>query len=420
MNVDTMRKIDFRLGVPLCWLGTKLLKIARRKANPAATPGKVLLIELSEMGSTILADPAMRKLQRCFAAELHFLIFSKNRPSLNLLETVPAENIFVIREDSLGVLVKDSCKFLLWSRKRKIDTVIDLELFSRFTALLTGFSGACRRVGFHAFHNEGLYRGDFLTHKVPYNPHMHIAKNFIALVNSLLPEDDGPSFARSIIPDNEIVLEKMQVPDSQKAGMIAKVRQECPKFDERLHGIILFNANASELLPQRCWPAEYYAELAGIILKQYACAFILFTGSMAEREGIAAIVAQVGHPRCINFAGKTTLPELTALYSISEFMLSNDSGPAHFAAVTSMPTYTIFGPETPVLYGPLGESTTIYAGVSCSPCVSAANHRKTSCRDNKCLQILRPGQLLATLQPGLQKLGTMPPSGPAPSDQAAS
>ena len=41
-----------------------------------------------------------------------------------------------------------------------IDTVIDLELFSRFTALLTGLSGADRRVGFHRFHNEGLYRGE--------------------------------------------------------------------------------------------------------------------------------------------------------------------------------------------------------------------------------------------------------------------
>ena len=82
--------------------------------------------------------------------------------------------------------VLDTLKFFFWTRKRKIDAVIDLELFSRFTALLTGFSGAPYKVGFHAYYNEGLYRGDFLSHKVAYNPHIHIAKNFIALVNALL------------------------------------------------------------------------------------------------------------------------------------------------------------------------------------------------------------------------------------------
>lgn len=87
-------------------------------------------------------------------------------------------------------------------------------------------------------------------------------------------------------------------------------------------------------------------------------------------------------------------------------MLSKDSGPALFAAVTNMQTYTIFGPETPLLYGPLGNSTYIYAGISCSPCVSAANHRKTSCQDNVCLQVLDPEQIFDVLRPSLMKLNT--------------
>jgi ADP-heptose:LPS heptosyltransferase len=397
-----MRKIDFLVGVPLCWIGTQLNKIIIQ--NTASTPPKkILLIELSEMGSTILADPAMRKLQHSLDADLHFVIFSKNSESLTLLDTVPPQNIFVIREDNLRVMTKDTIKFLIWSRIRKIDTVIDLELFSRFTALLTGLCGASRRVGFHAFHSEGLYRGDFLTHKVPYNAHIHIAKNFIALANALL-NSDNYQFAKSIIHDDEIVLKKIQIPDSRKANMFERIKKEAPHFDKHINKIVLFSSNASDMLPQRCWPTENYAQLARNILNQYESAYILFIGNSTERECVESIVLKVGNPRCLNFAGNTTLLELTALYSISEFMLCNDSGPAHFAAVTNMQTYTFFGPETPLLYAPLGNSVCIYAGMSCSPCVSAANHRKTSCRDNLCLQVLLPKQVLDVIRPSLVRL----------------
>ncbi|MDH5396178.1 MAG: glycosyltransferase family 9 protein, partial [Gammaproteobacteria bacterium] len=157
MKVDTMRKIDHLAGVPLCFLTTLLLKIVSAfKTDKSSEVKNVLLIELSEMGSAILVDPAMRKLQSK-GAELYFVIFKKNAASLHLLATVPRENIYTIREDSLLSLVVDTLGFFLWTRKNKIDTVIDLELFSRFTALLTGLSGAAKRIGFSAFHNEGLY-----------------------------------------------------------------------------------------------------------------------------------------------------------------------------------------------------------------------------------------------------------------------
>jgi ADP-heptose:LPS heptosyltransferase len=69
-------------------------------------------------------------------------------------------------------------------------------------------------------------------------------------------------------------------------------------------------------------------------------------------------------------------------------MISNDSGPAHFAAACGLPTIVLFGPETPSLYRPLGSATAIYAGLACSPCVSASNHRKTACTDNVCMQAI--------------------------------
>jgi ADP-heptose:LPS heptosyltransferase len=85
-------------------------------------------------------------------------------------------------------------------------------------------------------------------------------------------------------------------------------------------------------------------------------------------------------------------------------MVTNDSGPAHFAAVTSLPTFVLFGPETPTLYAPLGNTTAIFAGLHCSPCVSAWNHRHTPCQDNKCLQAITPQAVFDAIKPVLDRL----------------
>ena len=107
MKVDTMRRIDHLAGVPLCFLVTLLTKfLSVFSFRKMPTVKNVLLIELSEMGSAILVDPAMRKLKDK-GASLYFVIFKKNAPSLHLLGTVPKENIFTIREDR-GLLAHGS------------------------------------------------------------------------------------------------------------------------------------------------------------------------------------------------------------------------------------------------------------------------------------------------------------------------
>jgi ADP-heptose:LPS heptosyltransferase len=405
MNVDTMRKIDYYIGVPLCFWGSffqAALKLFKKRSKNI--PKNVLFIELSEMGSAILADPAMRKLRNMAGAKLHFAIFRKNKPSLSLLGTIEDENIFTIREDNLLSFIIDTLKFFFWARKRKIDSVLDLELFSRFTALLTGFSGASNKVGFHAYFNEGLYRGNFLTHKALYNPHMHIAKNFIALVNALLAEKKEIPYSKMLVSDDEIVLSKIKYSDSEKK-LILEIVQDCyKKFKPEKNKIILINPNASELLIQRRWPQAYFEQLIKMILDECSNSLVFITGDPRERQEAEILKNNVDNERCVNFAGKVTLAQLPILYSISEFMVTNDSGPPHFAAVTDMHTFVIFGPETPALYGSLGKSTPIYAGLACSPCVSASNHRKTACKDNICLQIIKPERVFATIKGELEKI----------------
>ena len=78
-------------------------------------------------------------------------------------------------------------------------------------------------------------------------------------------------------------------------------------------------------------------------------------------------------------------------------MVTNDSGPGHFSSVTDLHTVVLFGPETPALYGSLGKSIPITAQLACSPCVSAANHRKTPCQDNVCMKAITVPQVMNQL-----------------------
>ncbi len=401
ISVNTMRAIDHWVGVPLCALASPVVALIDSIKNifshGPSEPRKLLFIELSEMGSAILVDPAMRNAQ-ARGAELFFLIFKSNRASLTLLNTVKPENIFTIDSSSLGRLIKDTLKFLLVARKHRIDTVIDLELFSRFTALLTGLCGARRRVGYHIFHGEGLWRGFMLTRKVHYNPHIHITKNFLSLIHAAFAKEIEVPFSKIHIADSEVRLEQAVIDPTA----LSKVRERIEKLSQTFgiqfkqggQRLILVNPNASDLLPQRRWAQQRFSELIQSLNQLYPNDLILITGSPAEFEYVEKVRAVANVKNALNFAGQVSFAELPALYTLSDVMVTNDSGPGHFSAVTPLRTVVLFGPETPALYGSVGKSIAITANLACSPCVSAANHRKTPCHDNVCMQAITVAQVV--------------------------
>jgi ADP-heptose:LPS heptosyltransferase len=385
MNVDLMREIDRKVGVPLCFLMSIFLWISARIRfikKKAPNLKKILFIELSEMGSAIIVDPAMRKMRDEGGSELYFAIFEDNYKSLVLLQTIPEENIFKMRADGLFTIAKEVVRFMFWCRKHKIKTVIDLELFSRFTALLCALSGARSRIGFASHHDEGLYRGNIINFPVRYNGHVHVSVNFVSLVNTALGKHTNPYSTTAVQPD-ELILAKASIVSTEVETVEDKIRALYPAWKgERL---VLLNVNASDLLPQRRWLPENFATTAKHLLATFSDILLIGTGAPKERDYVQNVVDIVGDKRFVNSAGVFKFEELVPLYSICTLMLTNDSGPAHFAAVTDLKVFVIFGPETPALYLPLGNAEPFYLGLPCSPCVSAANHRKTSCMTRPCI-----------------------------------
>jgi ADP-heptose:LPS heptosyltransferase len=400
MQLKTMRWVDYWIGIPLCFLCTQFLRLLGRPGGPE-NPRRLLFVELSEMGSAVIAVPAIQKARDTLDAELFFLIFKRNADTLRLVPIVPEANVFTIRENGPLTLAVDSLRFLRWARKAKIDTVIDLELFSRYSALLTGLSGARRRVGFHRFHSEGLYRGEMMTHRVNYNGHIHMAKNFIAMVNALLASSPEVPYSKTFISDEEIRLPIQPIAEEAKEEMRRLVWQAYPDYRPDYHRIVLINPNSSELLPQRRWDRENFGALATMMVQEWDDVLVLITGSPAEREEARQMARSLDHPRIVSFAGMHKLEAITALYHISSVLVTNDSGPAHFSAITPIRSIVLFGPETPRLYGSLGNTESITVWLSCSPCVTAANQKNSACNDPVCMRLITPERVLESVRAAL-------------------
>ncbi len=82
--------------------------------------------------------------------------------------------------------------------------------------------------------------------------------------------------------------------------------------------------------------------------------------------------------------------------------MTNDSGPAHFSALTPIRAVVLYGTETAELFGPLSDRATVLGGKTlCSPCVSALNHRQTRCNDNLCMRRITVDEVFFAVQKAL-------------------
>ena len=389
MKLSTMRHIDYFVGVPATFALTGLLRLlgrGRQRRPDGGQPRRILFIELSEMGSTILASAAIRRVQERYPGAQHaFAIFRKNAVSLRLLDLFDERHIFTLRDDSLAHMAADVRAFVRFCRAERIDTVIDLELFSRISSILSLLSGAKTRVGFHNYHGEGLYRGEHLTHRVQYNPYRHMSQNFLALIEALECDPDAIPLPKRAIP---VPPPPLQVPTNAEAFAYVRQQLESCYPLTSAHRLVVVNHDAGSLLPIRTWPLERFAELVRRLLDADSTLLVVLMGIAESEASARAIVARVDDPRCIDFVGRTrTLTDVLQLFHQSELLITNDSGPAHFASLTPIKSITLFGPETPVLYGPLGpDAVHLFASLACSPCLSALNHRSSPCQDNQCLK----------------------------------
>ncbi|MFC1462614.1 glycosyltransferase family 9 protein [Verrucomicrobiota bacterium] len=373
-----MKFLDKYAGWVLCALLTgvdRLLSPFRRRSSSAELPEKaeILVMKFWGMGSTVLCTPFLKVIKdRYPGCRLTFFTLARNRSVVALFPVV--DRILTLEIDNgAWSFISSLLRAMRELRRPRVDVAFDLEFFTRFSAIVAYLTGARQRVGFTAWEK---WRGGLHTKGVPFNRYWHVILNFCNLAGALgLPVPDGPVPMRPRIGDRARVHAAAVLKD---AGL-SKDRFVC------------MNPNCGEIALTRRWPVENFVELSKKILEQWPDTRIAFIGSSQETGFVRPIVRGVGSDRAADLSGKLSVEELAYVLDQADLLITNDSGPLHLGFSVGTRTVSFFGPETPVLYGPVGDEHTIFfRNIDCSPCINVHEDKSFRCtrKSSICLETI--------------------------------
>lgn len=134
------------------------------------------------------------------------------------------------------------------------------------------------------------------------------------------------------------------------------------------------------------WPAERYAALGDRLIQSGAN--VVLIGSPGEKE-VSQEVCKHAQRQPIVLTGKTTVAEATALISIADALITNDTGPAHIGAALHTPTLVIFGPTNPLTTFPMSPNAEIVRRPpDCAPCML-----RNCPIDHRCMTAITPDEI---------------------------
>ena len=407
MHPDTMRLIDRWVGIPLCffasfwpWNKSRVDSSVPFKTGTPPPSDIIVFIGIAEIGALVVAYPAIEEARKQFPkSRICFITAAAGVQTLELMG-FEEEDILLLETDSIKNLLQGLLKIRTHFKEERVSAVV-LEPFARFSTLLSAWIGASQRIGCYRFLNEGVYLGNLLTHRLVYNSHLHASQTYFAMTKAL--NDQGstePLLKETIAPQIRNRL-KISIPEKEQQALWTRLQSKCP--GKKFIKIILINANTSDIIPLRKWPLDSFVELGKQLLENSKITVVL-TGGPDEQDACAELAKKINSERVINFAGETSFKELITLYSISDLLITNDSGPVHFASTTEIPIVALFGPETPKIFGPMSpKAKVISLELACSPCISVFNQKKSSCSDNQCMKQISVQMVVKETQKILRK-----------------
>ncbi len=345
---------------------------------------RLLIRGTNWLGDAVMTAPAMERLRASFP-DAHIALLAtpltaglfQGSPLVNeVIEYRRRENGVKAFFDAVGQI-----------RQRRFDLAL---LFQNAfeAALLASLGGIKQRIGFA---EQG--RSLLLTHKLhrgAENRNRHQTNDYLDIV----AECERVCLGEIFKPANEKPLPSLVATSVQRRAAKDKLVQFAIA-DRR--PLIALNTGATNSRA-KCWPANYFAELADRLAEELNAQIVLIGGA-AEREYADNVFSQITKGRPVNLAGKTSMPELIGLLAECDLLVSNDTGPAHVAAALGTPTLTIFGPTNEFETSPSGlRSELIRAdGIECARCM----HRDCPI-DHRCMTRIAANDVLARARKLLQ------------------
>lgn len=297
----------------------------------------ILVIRLYFIGDVLLSTPVFAALRDSFPGA-----------SITVLVKARAQEVLSGNPDVDEVLVYDAVRRYhspLWAwrlgralRSRRFDLVVDLTGDLRSSWMLLA-SDPGYRIGFN---HTGL--GVLLDRRIPYRAEGHVVDHLLgapALVGASTDRTDP----RIYIKDKE--------------------RRAAREIAGPAGGYLAMAPGSNN--PLRRWPPARYGRLARRAAASLGLSTV-FVGSSAD-ESLCAEAESVSQGAGRSVAGRTDLRMLAASLAGARAFVGNDSGPMHLAAAAGTPVVGLFGPSTPVRFGPRGAPSRVVARTPpCSPC----------------------------------------------------
>jgi len=378
-----------------------LIAPAWRRLRPAPAEGpprRILLVQLDHLGDAVLTAPLTAHLRAAYPdAEIDVLASPSNHEvfeaDANVSRVRIAERTWFERSPSRRGLVAEVWRLGASLREARYDLGIDVR-GDVLSILVLAIGGVARRVGF------AMGGGSFLlTDVAEWSPGRHEVRSRLALLEPLGIEPDFGGRALVHVRDEDRAEVADRLLDAWP-GRSGKRREGRPRArvgrrpDERLHAeefrprppmlaVHLGAGTAAKRWPKRHWKS--------LVERFLADGWRVVIVGGPEDPPLSRLLAP--HDRLVDWSGRLTVPQTTALLERTDLFIGADSGPAHLAASAGALSVILFsGTNNPRQWRPWSSrSLVLRKRVPCRPC-----HQKTCpLADHPCMTGLEPSRVYA-------------------------
>ncbi len=308
---------------------------------------KVLIIRQGAIGDVVHTSNIFRSIKESYpTVQIDYLTSSV--PAQLIEHSPDLRKVIRLEGKSYTYLWKLASKL----RKEKYDVVINLQPSVRFKFL-----------AFMIFSKKTI------TYKKTFK--LHAVENFFRTAKKVFKEIENPNDLKIELPDEVVEKIKLDIPTDKK--------------------IVVLNTQVSLTRQGRKWPIKNFKELALKLIEEYDCNIIV-TGASEDVEKVKPL--ENVHPNIIIVAGKYSILESAAVYSLADIVISSDTGPLHIATAMGKPyCIGLYGAAPVTRTGPWGiNHFALSADLSCIPC----NRRKCTVKEyeqaeiNPCMMAIKP------------------------------
>ena len=156
--------------------------------------------------------------------------------------------------------------------------------------------------------------------------------------------------------------------------------------------VVALNPGAS-FGASKCWPAEHFAELAELCRAHLGAKIVILSGP-GEEDIVQAIVDRASVEVIDLRDDRVDLELLKPVVQRCDLMITNDTGPRHYAVAFDVPVVVIMGPTDPrYTAANLDQSMVVRRELECSPC-----HLKVCPKQHECMREIKPAEVFAAAE----------------------